>query len=55
MPSLVTARPMSLYIFTHLQKKYKAGAGPNQAYLAYYYYRDDKVGSLERCVNSIIY
>lgn len=43
------------HVVTHLQEKYKAGAGPNQAYLAYYYYGEDKDESLERCIGSLIY
>jgi hypothetical protein len=46
---------VSNYVVTYLQEKYKTGAGPNQAYLAYYYYSDDKDESLERCVGSLIY
>lgn len=32
---------VSNHIENHLQDKYRAGAGPNQAYLAYCYYGDD--------------
>ena len=46
---------ISNYIISSLQEKYRAGTGPNQAYLAYYYYGDDKDESLERCIGSIIY
>lgn len=45
----------SNHVITHLQKKYRAGSGSSQVYLAYYYYGDDKDESLERCIGSIIY
>lgn len=40
------------YIISHLEKKYSTGT--NQAFVAYYYYSDDKDESLERCLGSII-
>jgi hypothetical protein len=43
------------YVVSHLEKKCRAARGPNQAFLAYYYYGDDKDDSLERCIGSIIY
>jgi hypothetical protein len=43
------------YVVSHLEKKCQATRGPNQAFLAYYYYGDDKDDSLERCIASIIY
>lgn len=45
----------SNHVVSHLQKKYRAGSGSSQVYLAYYYYGDDKDESLERCIGSIIY
>lgn len=42
-------------VISHLQKRYRAGSGSKQVYLAYYYYGDDKDESLERCIGSIIY
>ncbi|KAF1358278.1 hypothetical protein EJ07DRAFT_179983 [Lizonia empirigonia] len=45
----------SNHVISHLQKKYRAGSGSSQVYLAYYYYGDDKDESLERCIGSIIY
>ncbi|RMZ72447.1 Tetratricopeptide-like helical [Pyrenophora seminiperda CCB06] len=43
------------YVVSYLETKCRAARGPNQAYLAYYYYGDDKDDSLERCIGSIIY
>jgi hypothetical protein len=43
------------YVVSHLEKKCRVARGPNQAFLAYYYYGDDKDDSLERCIGSIIY
>jgi len=43
------------HVVSHLEKKCRATRGPTTAYLAYYYYGDDKDDSLERCVGSIIY
>jgi hypothetical protein len=43
------------YVVSHLDKKCRAARGPNQAFLGYYYYGDDKDDSLERCIGSIIY
>jgi hypothetical protein len=43
------------HVISYLQKRYRAGSGSKQVYLAYYYYGDDKDESLERCIGSIIY
>jgi hypothetical protein len=43
------------YVVSHLEKKCRAARGPKQAFLAYYYYGEDKDDSLERCIGSIIY
>lgn len=43
------------YVVSHLEKKCRTPRGPNQTFLAYYYYGDDKDDSLERCIGSIIY
>lgn len=43
------------HVVSHLEKKCRTPRGPNQAYLAYYYYGEDKDDSLERCIGSIIY
>ncbi|KAL1604075.1 hypothetical protein SLS60_005667 [Paraconiothyrium brasiliense] len=43
------------HVITHLEKKCRAARGPNQTFLAYYYYGDDKDDSFERCIGSIIY
>jgi len=43
------------HAISHLEKRCRATRGPNTAFLAYYYYGDDKDDSLERCVGSIIY
>ncbi|KAG9192790.1 hypothetical protein G6011_11524 [Alternaria panax] len=42
-------------VVSHLEKKCRAPRGPNQTFLAYYYYGDEKDDSLERCIGSIIY
>lgn len=49
------ARPTANYIIIHLQERYRAGAGPNQAYRSYYYYGDDQEESIKSCVGYIIY
>ncbi|KAF2622483.1 hypothetical protein BU25DRAFT_377630 [Macroventuria anomochaeta] len=46
---------VSNHVISYLQETYRAGAGPNQTYLAYYYYGADKDDSLEKCVGSIIH
>ena len=46
---------VSNHVISYLEERYRAGAGPNQAYLAYYYYGDDKDESLEKCIGSVIY
>ncbi|KAI4706158.1 hypothetical protein J4E89_009212 [Alternaria sp. Ai002NY15] len=43
------------HVVSHLEKKCRTARGPNTAFLAYYYYGDDKDDSLERCIGSIIY
>ncbi|KAI4948494.1 hypothetical protein J4E91_005918 [Alternaria rosae] len=43
------------HVVSHLEKKCRSARGPNQAFIAYYYYGDDKDDSLERCIGSIIY
>ncbi|KAI4649313.1 hypothetical protein J4E93_003629 [Alternaria ventricosa] len=43
------------HVVSHLEKNRRAARGPDQAFLAYYYYGDDKDDSLERCIGSIIY
>ncbi|KAI4916179.1 hypothetical protein J4E85_010267 [Alternaria conjuncta] len=43
------------HVVSHLEKKCRAARGPNQAFIAYYYYGDEKDDSLERCIGSIIY
>lgn len=43
------------HIITHLQKKYKTGSGPNEAYLAYYYCREGTDETFERFLGSVIY
>ncbi|KAI4621972.1 hypothetical protein J4E80_004347 [Alternaria sp. BMP 0032] len=43
------------YVISYLEKKCQVSRGPNPAFLAYYYYGDDKDDSLERCIGSIIY
>ncbi|KAI4666203.1 uncharacterized protein J4E88_010498 [Alternaria novae-zelandiae] len=43
------------HVVSHLEKKCRAARGPNQAFLAYYYYGEEKDDSLERCIGSIIY
>ncbi|KAL1799853.1 hypothetical protein ACET3X_000195 [Alternaria dauci] len=43
------------HVVSYLDKKCRVPRGPNQAFLAYYYYGEDKDDSLERCIGSIVY
>ena len=43
------------YVVSYLEKKCRTPRGPNQTFLAYYYYGEDKDDSLERCIGSIVY
>jgi hypothetical protein len=43
------------YVVSYLETKCRAARGPNQAFMAYYYYGYDKDDSLERCIGSIVY
>jgi len=43
------------YVVSYLEQKCQVSRKPNPAFLAYYYYGDDKDDSLERCIGSIIY
>lgn len=46
---------VSNYIISSLQEKCRVEAESNQAYVAYYYYSNDKEECLAKCIGSIIY
>jgi hypothetical protein len=46
---------VSSHVISHLNERYRAGSVSSPVFVAYYYYRDDKDESLERCIGSIIY